>query len=63
MIGIGSFGAKCHEYFENKQELWDGVREFDWCFYLALTSMLLTLAAVVLLIIDFVLGRMEKEVY
>lgn len=60
LIGIATMGEKCHEYFENKQEAWEDVREFDWSFYLAITSLLLTTASLVLLIIEVVFGDDDK---
>lgn len=57
LIGVCTMAEKCHEYFENQQSAWIGVTEYDWSFYLAITSLILTTASLVLLLLEIVIGR------
>ena len=54
------FGGKCHEYFENKQPgIWEDIREYDWAFFIAVTSLILSFLAIIFLVLDLITGKDE----
>ena len=58
LIGVGVFGGKYHEYFENKEPgIWtESMSELWWAFALNCCACILTFISMVFLIFDQMVG-------